>query len=112
MDVILNRAEVRTSDIEVNAALDPDRVLPVKSFLPDDQNPQVVYKFWTMIAFLPAAGTRYCARERCRDCVGVLAESLVPLDVSWLPVQCNLLPDGSAHNTFGEGGCVRRFPCD
>lgn len=35
MDVILNRAEVRTSDIEVDAALDPDRVLPVKSFLPD-----------------------------------------------------------------------------
>lgn len=108
MDVILNRAEVRTSNSEAAAALDPDRVLLVKSFSPDDQNPQVDYKFRTMIAFLPAAGTFYCARERRRDSVGV-AKSLVQLDMSWLRMQRNELPNGSAHYTFGEGGYVRKF---
>ena len=106
MDVILNRAEVQTS--EAAADMDPDRVLLVKSFSPDDQSPQVDYKFRTMIAFLPAAGNFYCARERRGDRIGV-EKSLVPLDMSWLRMQRNQLPDGSAHYTFGEDGYVRQF---
>ena len=64
-----------------------------------------------MIAFLPAAGVFYCAREQHRADVGV-DKLLVPLDMSWLRMQREELPNGAARFTFGRGGYVRRFWSD
>ena len=85
-----------------------DCIVLMQLFCPEDDDDKNDYKFRAMILFLPQCGVFYCARERRDEEVG-LSNTLIPLDMSWLQLQSEEKPDGSAVYTFGNGGYVKRF---
>jgi hypothetical protein len=114
MDVILNRSPVpNLPDGDDNSSPLPvvgsdDRVVMVKSYLPEDADSVNDYKFRTMVLFLPQCGVFYCARERRSADVGVL-KTLVALDMSWLRLTRLTDAHGEVSYTFGDGGYVKRL---
>jgi len=96
--------------------VDPDKVVTVWCYKPEDLNDAFDYKFRTMILFMPQCGVFYCARERRKGDAGV-AKSLIPLDMSWLRMKRTVTPLSSSGvtgvaevtYTFGKDGYVKRF---
>ena len=117
MDVILNRSPVMKT--EASAVLPTkkaassvvggeDDVMLVRSYHEDDLDDKNDFKFSTMILFLPQCGMFYCARERCKEDVGV-AKTHVALDMSWLRLERSTNNNGKVSYTFGKGGYVKQF---
>lgn len=115
MDVILNRAMCEPSastpkmgEKKELPTVDPDQVVMVRCFKPENQDASVDWKFRTMICFIPAAGVFYCLRERRRKDVGI-ENTMIPFDMSWLRMRRHIGVDGKAAYGFADGGYVRRF---
>jgi hypothetical protein len=117
MDVILNRlllmktkasAKLPTKKAVSSVVGGKDDVLLVRSNHEDDLKYKNDFKFRTMILFLPQCGVFYCARERCKEDVGV-AKTHVALDMSWLCLERSTDNNGKVLYTFGKGGYVKQF---
>jgi hypothetical protein len=61
-----------------------------------------------MILFLPQCGVFYCARECCKEDVGV-AKTHVALDMSWLGLERSTDNNGKVSFTFGKEEYVKQF---
>jgi hypothetical protein len=102
-------------DNDSKPPVDPDEVVPVWCYKPEDLKDKFDYKFRTMLLFMPQCGVFYCARERRKEDAGI-AKSLIPLDMSWLRMTREVIPisSGSAgvaevSYAFGNDGYVKRF---
>jgi len=118
MDVILNR-HVRTNrDAEQHDIdhRDPNKVVTVWCYRPEELGDEFDHMFRTAILFLPQAGVFYCARERRKADAGV-PNSYIPLDMSWLRMERKQTfrpRSGYSHEarfsyTFGADGYVKCF---
>ena len=120
MDVILNRhvrpdGEDHDDGTPVGQDKDPDKVVTVWCYKPEELSDEFDYKFRTAILFLPQAGVFYCARERRKADVGI-ENSFIPIDMSWLRMERHVTPPTSAldehsevYYTFGKDGYVKSF---
>jgi hypothetical protein len=117
MHVILNRmhlmktkpsAKLPTKKAASLVVGGKDDVLLVRSYHEDDLDDMNDFKFRFMILFLPQCGMFYCARERCKEDVGV-AKTHVALDMSWLCLERSTDKKRKALNTFGKRGFVKQI---